>query len=304
MNFQQLAIIGYGSQAKAWSANLRDSGHQIIIVLRKGSANLQLAKDRNFVVCDFDGPYLENIKNFALLTPDHTHSEILKFFSSRWKGQEKNIIYAHGFSYEKHQLAQLYPHLNHILLAPKAIASELRFQFENKGELTGVYSLPNGGPNQIEQVLALAKDLGLTKLYPSTFQEETYADLFSEQSILCSLIPYGAYYSYRELVKRGIPHSVAYTECWFEIKLIADAMIKYGPIEFFNLISPNALYGGEKGQKLFFDQAFLAKFESLADDIWKGDFFKELDQVDIEALRSKIIQRWEATPLSTPPHPA
>ena len=291
-----LTIIGFGSQAKAWAANLRDSGFNISIALRENSSSKELVLKKGFKLLQLETSELSEVNNFALLTPDHTHLETLTNNISFLK-DKVNFIYAHGYSYSAFALKEKFPKVNHLMLAPKAIASEVRFQYENDGKLGAAYSVEddlNSKETSRELILHIAKSLGITAgPFEASFLEETNADLFSEQSLLCSVLPYGALLSYNKLRERGVKREIAYLECWLEVKLIADAMVKMGPVEFFKLISPNALIGGEKAQKLLFDKQYHEKLDSRADDIWNKDFFTECENLDFNKLRSDVLEKWE-----------
>lgn len=290
-----LVIIGYGSQAKAWALNLRDSKREVIIALRANSnSTLDVAK-LGFKTIDLASSELKKFSNYVMLTPDHTHIDILKE-NYEFMPDGATVTYAHGFSFLQGKLNESFPRLNHLMLAPKAIASEVRFQYETGGKLAAAYSTEaSRDKNQhTNYIMELAKDLGITAgPYCSNFEEETYADLFSEQSILCSLLPYAAMHSFNKLREKGIQQEIAYLECWYEVKLIADAMVKMGPQKFFKLISPNALLGGEKAQQLFFDKGYQEKLNSLLDDIWNRKFFQECEETDMDKLREDILARWD-----------
>jgi ketol-acid reductoisomerase len=293
-----IIIIGFGSQAKAWALNLKDSGENVHIALRYQSQSLATAKELGLKTLTL-GPDLKYFRNFALLTPDHTHQRILHE-NREFIQKGSKIILAHGYSYTRHDLKTEYPDWDFLLFAPKAIASELRFQFESKGKLAAVMST-EGSKDPLDGRLIgrLAKSLGITAgPFETTFQDETFADLFSEQSILCSLLPYGALSSYKKLREKGISKEIAYLECWYEIKLIADAMVKMGPEKFFELISPNALFGGEKARKLLLDERFNSASLELLKDIWSEKFFREIDGTDFETLREEIIGFWRKEELA------
>lgn len=287
---KKLLIIGFGNQAKSWALNLRDSGWQVDIALRENSGSFEVCKKLNFEAITLNKINFKNYSYYALLTPDHTHPEVLSQLEPNLK-----IILAHGYSYtyNKNQL----PTNTYLLLAPKAIASELRFQYETKGKLGAVYSIENsktGAENGDENFLKiLAKDLGITSgPYPTTFREETNADLFSEQSILCGIIPYIGQMSYELLRKNGVSKEVAYFECWYEVKLIVDTLIKLGPLEFFKLISPNALLGSEKGRKFLMDEHFQKNQQKLLEDILSGKFSKEVEKENFSEVKKQVEQYW------------
>ena len=293
-----ILIIGYGAQAKAWALNLRDSKREVTIGLREASSSASLVKEMGFPTLTLSKDNISSYQNLIILTPDDQHSSILRSISSMFS-EDQNIFYAHGFSVTYEKLNELYPKQNHILLAPKAIASEVRYAYETKGPLTAASSVEHASSAQSQQSLKqLAKDLGINVgPLEVSFKDETYGDLFSEQSILCSLIPYGAKASFDKLKEKGISEDMAYIECWHEVKLIADAMLKFGPVEFFKLISPNALMGGEKARKQIFSPNLLKTYDNLYSDIESGKFFHDTKDFDFQKLKSDVIKEWSNHPL-------
>lgn len=292
-NASKIAIIGLGSQAKAWALNLRDSGVEVTIGLREGSSSFAVAEKLNLKALAI-GEWLKNFSTIIVLTPDHEQKNIIEknlaFFSNG-----THFIFAHGWSYIRNFKDQ-YPQFNMAMLAPKAIASEVRFQYETKGKLGAAYSLEGckDKESSLNLILHIAKAIGITAgPYQSTFAEETKADLFSEQTILCSLLPYGALYSYKTLRKNGVAQEMAFMECWLEVKLIANALISLGPIEFFKLISPNALYGSTKASKVLFDKEYQAKLDSLFHDIDTGVFYEECENANQQQMREEVLNLWQ-----------
>jgi ketol-acid reductoisomerase len=295
---KDIIIIGYGAQAKAWALNLKDSGRDITIGLRKDSSSKTLARDLGFKTLTLIEDSISDFQNIILLTPDDQHVSILESVATQLR-DDQNIFYAHGFSVTYEKLNEVYSKLNHILLAPKAIASEVRFNYETKAPLAAASSDEFILSEQAKLALQnLANDLGINVgPLKVSFKDETYGDLFSEQSILCSLIPYGAKASFDKLKEKGINEEMAYIECWHEVKLIADAMLKFGPAEFFKLISPNALMGGEKARQLIFDAKLLKVYDDLYADIESGKFFHDTKVFDFQRLKSNVIKEWEEHPL-------
>ncbi len=295
MQVTQATIIGYGSQAKAWAANLRDSGVAVTILLRSGSLNQKLAEDSGFKTLTFEDDLSKLGDLFIFLTPDDTHHLIATELSKCIDLEKKMFVYAHGYSYLRYEFEKTFDTVNHLLLAPKAIASELRERYLSKEMLVGVLCDPKGKSQSLLD--ELATKLGLTKKIQATFKDEAWADLFSEQSVLCSLLPYGARKSFDFLIEKGIHPEVAFTECWMEVKLIADAMLKFGPEGFFKLISPNALIGGEKAQNLIFDNEYQKKLDSLWNDISSGKFDNEVDETASSELRQQVLKDWKKSKL-------
>lgn len=293
---KNIAIIGFGNQAKAWGMNLRDSGWKVKIGLRPTSSSIALAQELGFETFNYTQANSEN--NFAILTPDDTHFDVVKKIGEYNKNA--TFIYAHGFGLLYTELQTQFNEANHLLLAPKAIASELRFQYETKGKNGGIYSFEGLKDKGLEEwSLTLGKDLGLNSLHEATIEHETKADLFSEQSLLCSVLPYAALYSFKQLREAGISKEVAYFECWYEVKLIVDTLIKIGPEKFFNLISPNALVGSEIGRSAIFTDHYFIALNNIYNHIQSGEFEKQLHNVNIDQVRKDVLEFWQKEELTT-----
>lgn len=295
------SIIGYGNQARAWAKNLRDSGWEIEIFLRSGSSSYEPATQDGFTVKLLEELKFSVSKYFAALIPDDQHQNFLENYAHLLP-KESNIILAHGFSYVQNDLKNKFKNLNFILLAPKAIATELRSLYVSRGNLGAVYSLEALDHNHQETkkiIFDLALALGITVgPFESSFNNETNADLFSEQSILCGVIPYVANSAFKKLRAQGISKELAYFECWYEIKLIVDTLIKIGPKKFFDLISPNALYGSQLGQELLIDNDFDKKLDQLLENILDQKFQDKAMSVDMDQVRKETNEFWEKQELS------
>lgn len=294
-------LIGFGSQGKAWALNLRDSNVGIRVLLRKNSKSLELVKNLGFQSQELNEESLKESKIILLLIPDSEQYTFLKEFKDKLPAKTL-VIYAHGFTISSTDILKTTEHIHHALLAPKAIASEVRFQYETKGKLLGVHDLVYATSSSAEEkeecyrlLISIGEYLGLTSNYLSKFQEETKADLFSEQSLLCSLLPYGAKLSFEKLVANGIDPKLALLECFLELRSISKALVDLGPEAFFNLISPNALIGSEKAYQLIFDQELQNKLEILWQDIESSRFQKqcaEISETEVTNMRNLILERF------------
>ncbi len=289
-----IVIVGFGSQARAWALNLRDSKIDLRIALQPKSSTRAKVESLGFQCINLESVDLQNYSSFLLLIPDDKHLPFFKKNESYLK-DGSHFIYAHGFSLSKERLHETYKQFSHSLLAPKAIASDVRFQYETKGKIGAAYYAPN---EEAEEFLkALAQKVGFTALYKSHFEEECMADLLSEQSILCSLIPYASLKSYNILRKNGISAEVAFMECFLELKSISQAFVTLGPQGFFNLISPNALIGSQKGRKILLNDSFDQGLEQILIDIKNKQFYKEVE-IDADLLRQNVLKEWDQEELS------
>ena len=284
-----LIIVGFGSQARAWALNLRDSHIDFKIALQPNSKSAAKVESMGFKSINLESSDLNNATTFLMLIPDDTH---LSFFQKNKEHLKAgaHFVYAHGFSLSKERLDQKYSQFSHSLLAPKAIASEVRFQYESKGKIGAAIFAPS--PECDNELRTLAKALHFTALYPSSFDEECMADLFSEQSLLCSILPYAALKSYNLLRKNGISAEIAFMECFLELKSISQALVQLGPQEFFNMISPNALLGSQKGRELLTNAAFDTALEKIFTDIKTKKFYEEVEVYTPE-YRARVVSEWD-----------
>ena len=264
-------LIGFGNQARAWALNLRDSGRRILIALREGGPLPPGGAGEGFR----DRHPRILAAPVQALRPSHPRPRPRGLPRGCPLPRGSRVVYAHGASCVADGLPERFPELVHLLLAPKAIGSEVRSQYLRKGKLGAVHSAEfSPEPAKDERFLkSLARDLGITGgPYPATFRQEATADLLSEQGLLCGLIPHAALQAFETLRARGIPPELAFMECWLEVKLIANAMLERGPAGLFRLISPHALIGSERARGLLLDKN-REKLERLCAEIENGDFF-------------------------------
>lgn len=285
-----------GNQAKAWTLNLKDSGWDVMVAVRKPEQHQALLSSWGIKSITLNSAEKMNHDYIAILTPDHTHLEILQKNAANIK-TGATLLYAHGFSMMEHKLQEKFPQFYHALFAPKAIASELRYQYETKGKLGAVSSLELINATQKKQtsdfIQLLAAGLGITSgPYPTTFKNETMADLFSEQTLLCALIPYASNSVYKKLRSHNIDKELAYFEAWYEVKLIVDTLIKIGPKDFFNLISPNALLGAHLSVSHLVDDDFEQKIDQIWQEIEQGKFQDKLKKLDYNTIKKQIENFW------------
>lgn len=298
MSRESISIVGWGNQARAWAANLMDSGFQVTVLLRQGSASWDKAS-KVATVLPLDGAI--PAAPIALLIPDHEIATAVEELCARMQ-DGGTFLYAHGYALMDGELAEKFPQHHHVLLAPKAIGTEVRATFLEKRALGGVYSVekvPESHRRRIEgQTLAIAKALGITMgPFPCTVRQETVADLFSEQAVLCSVIPESCRLAYEMLRARGIPPELAFFELWHEVGLIVKVMVDRGPEAFFQLISPNALIGADKGQRVLCDDHFKKNMQKLLSDIEDGTFQKEVGKTQVDQIRRETLARWQNSDL-------
>ncbi len=289
-----LNIIGWGNQAQTWAANLHDSGWSVRVYLRDPQKHPDIPSWVQIKTLSKHLPIEPGLT--ALLIPDHTLSEFVKDHTFQ---TPQVLIYAHGWALTTQPLPSsrdLYP----VLLAPKAIAAEMRQAYKAHRPFGAVYSLEFVADVHLKEklrslILNLASALGVQwGPFEVTCQQETQADLFSEQALLCSLIPELARRSFEFLVNKGIPHELAYLEVWHEMTLITKTLGDIGPEKFFKAISPAALLGAQEGLNTFDFQTIDMGFEKLWANIEDGSFAQQMNNDQAHSLlQDKILKTRE-----------
>ena len=72
-----IAVLGYGSQGRAHALNLRDSGLDVVVGLRKGGPSWEKARAEGFNVAE-PGEAVKNADLIAVLTPDMVQPSLYK----------------------------------------------------------------------------------------------------------------------------------------------------------------------------------------------------------------------------------
>ena len=292
-----LGIIGAGNQALAWAQNLKDAGEHPVLLLREGSPALHgKVLERQELTQS-----LGNFDILALLIPDDQHKNFFKTYSEFIK-PGTIILYAHGYSLNEDQLAFSFPDFQHVLFAPKSIGHEIRNNYLRGRKTPAVYSLEFLQSDTKKKALAslseLSENLGFFLVKEEVkAKDEVTTDLFSEQALLCGVYPYLINECFQILKENGVNSQLSFLECWHESKLIMDTMIEKGPLDFFKLISPNALIGSQVAFEKIFDSNFREKLRSLFQDIQNGVFSQKLKSTNFKDLRQKNKNFWQSSEL-------
>jgi ketol-acid reductoisomerase len=272
---KRITVIGYGSQGRGQSLNLKDSGLDVIIGLRPGKSWDAAVKDGMKVM-----PVAEAVKKadiIQILLPDEHQAAVYKSEIMPHLSDKKCLMFSHGFNIHFGQIVPP-PTVDVIMVAPKGPGFMVRRQYEEgKGvpALIAVYQDHTGKAHQI--ALAYAKGIGATRavVLETSFREETETDLFGEQAVLCggctSLVKAG----FETLVDAGYEPEMAYLEVLHELKLIVDLIYEGGLTNMRQYISNTAQYGDlTRGPRVIGPETYEAMQEIL-EDIQSGKFARE-----------------------------
>lgn len=271
-----IAIIGYGSQGHAHADNLRDSGLDVVVGLRRDGRSWPKAVAAGLEVTD-TAEAARRGDIIMMVMPDELGGELYAEDVAPGLRAGKYLAFAHGFNIHFKRIAPP-ADVNVFMVAPKGPGNVVRSEFQ-KGRgvpcLLAVHQDPSGDTKQVG--LAYAKGIGSTRaaVLETTFKEETETDLFGEQAVLCGGLSELIRAGYETLVEAGYSPEMAYFECVHEVKLIADLIYERGIANMHAAISNTAEYGDlTRGKRVIGPQVREAMKAILA-EIRSGKFAKE-----------------------------
>lgn len=240
-----VAVIGYGSQGRAQSRNLKDSGIKVLVGLRKGGRSWELAKSEGMEVATIEEA-AEAGDVIQILIPDQMQQEVYENSIKKHLKEGKALGFSHGFNIHYHQIIPP-DGVDVFMVAPKGPGPLVRRMYEEgKGvpSLLAIYKDYSGKAKDI--ALSYAKGIGSLRagVIETTFKEETETDLFGEQAVLCGGVNELIKYGFEVLVEAGYQPEIAYFECLNELKLIVDLIYEGGIINMWRGVSDTAKYGG------------------------------------------------------------
>jgi ketol-acid reductoisomerase len=241
---KNVAIIGYGSQGHAHAQNLRDSGVNVTVGLRKGGASWSKVEAAGIKVAEVNDA-VKNADVVMILLPDENIPEVYNNNVAPNIKQGAVLAFAHGFNVHYNQVVPR-ADLDVIMVAPKGPGHTVRSEYLKGGgvpSLIAVYQDRSGKARDI--ALSYAAANGGTKggVIETNFREETETDLFGEQAVLCGGAVELVKMGFETLTEAGYAPEMAYFECLHELKLIVDLMYEGGIANMNYSISNNAEYG-------------------------------------------------------------
>jgi ketol-acid reductoisomerase len=273
---KKVAIIGYGSQGHAHANNLKDSGVDVTVALRPGSASAAKAEHAGLPVKSVDEAVRE-ADVVMVLTPDEFQSQLYREKLEPNLKQGAALAFAHGFAIHYNQIVPR-EDLDVIMIAPKAPGHTVRSEFEKGGgipDLVAIYQDASGQARDLALSYASAIGGGRTGIIETSFKDETETDLFGEQAVLCGGAVELVKVGFETLTEAGYAPEMAYFECLHELKLIVDLMYEGGIANMNYSISNNAEYGEYvTGPKVINEESRRAMKEALH-NIQTGEYAKQ-----------------------------
>jgi ketol-acid reductoisomerase len=271
-----VAIIGYGSQGHAHSRNLKDSGVDVVVGLREGSASAEKAKASDLEVLPVaDAASRGDL--VMMLVPDELHREVYEGEVKDGIAEGNMLLFGHGFSIHYGEV-QPPPGVDVALIAPKGPGHLVRRQYLEGSGVPGLIAIEQDASGNAQALaLAYAKGIGCTRggVIETSFKDETETDLFGEQAVLCGGASELVQAGFDTLVEAGYDPQMAYFECLHELKLIVDLMYEKGLAGMRYSISNTAEYGDyTRGKRVITDDT-RANMKQILAEIQSGDFARE-----------------------------
>src|SRR5437867_9243291 len=120
----KVAVLGYGSQGHAHALNLRDSGVQVQVGLREGSASREAAEEAGLEVASF-AEAVRGAQLVAILLPDHVQKGVWDADVAPNLEPGAVVLFAHGLNVH---FGRIVPPADHdvIMVAPKSPGHRVR----------------------------------------------------------------------------------------------------------------------------------------------------------------------------------
>ena len=274
-----VAVIGFGSQGHAHSENLAESGVNVVVGLRKGSAHWEKASEFAATHPNFKVMEVEEAAKAGdvvmMLVPDELCADIYNKQVAPYMTEGKALAFAHGFNIHFKTITAP-KNVDVIMIAPKGpghIVRRLYTEGEGCPSLICVEQDFTGKAKDIALAYASGIGAGRAGILETTFKEETETDLFGEQAVLCGGVVELMKLGFETLVEAGYAPENAYFECIHEMKLIIDLINKGGVAMMNYSISDTAEYGEYvSGPRVLPYEETKKNMKAVLSDIQDGTF--------------------------------
>jgi ketol-acid reductoisomerase len=273
---KQVAIVGYGSQGHAHANNLKDSGVDVVVGLRKGSESWQKAEKAGIRVASVPDA-VRDADIVMILVPDERQAALYEEQITPNLKKGAALAFAHGFNIH---FGFIKPRgdMDVFMIAPKGPGHLVRSTFTQGGGvpcLIAVAQDASGGAGGLALSYASAVGGGRAGVIETSFREETETDLFGEQAVLCGGTTALVQAGFETLVEAGYAPEMAYFECLHELKLIVDLMYEGGIANMRYSISNTAEYGDMTRGPRIVNEKTKAEMKRILTEIQEGKFARE-----------------------------
>lgn len=271
-----IAVIGYGSQGHAHANNIKDSGFDVVVGLRKGGASWNKAKKAGIKVAEV-AEAVKQADIVMLLLPDETQAQVYADDIHRNIKKGATLAFAHGFNIHYFQIEPR-EDLDVVMVAPKGPGHLVRSTYVAGGGvpcLIAVHQNKSRKARDVALAYAAAIGGGRAGVIETTFRDETETDLFGEQVVLCGGLTALVEAGFETLTEAGYAPEMAYFECLHELKLIVDLLYEGGLSNMRYSISNTAEYGDLAIGKRIVNEQVRAEMKKVLAEVQSGEFARE-----------------------------
>ncbi|MBO3084832.1 ketol-acid reductoisomerase [Cellulomonas fengjieae] len=291
---KKVAVIGYGSQGHAHSLNLRDSGVDVTVGLREGSASRAKAENEGLKVASVADAVRE-ADVVVILAPDQVQRIVYRDEIEPNLKDGAALVFGHGFNI---RFGYIKPAAGHdvLMVAPKGPGHLVRREYvDGRGVPVIVAVEQDASGSAWDLALSYAKAIGGLRAagIKTTFTEETETDLFGEQAVLCGGVSQLIQYGFETLTEAGYQPEVAYFEVLHELKLIVDLIFEGGITKQRWSVSDTAEYGDYVSGPRIITPDVKDNMKAVLADIQNGAFAErfikdqDADAPEFQELREK-----------------
>jgi len=273
---KKVAVLGFGSQGHAQAQNLKDSGVDVIVGLRKGSSSWGKAEAAGLKVYTI-AEAVEKADVIQILLPDEKQAEVYKKEIAQGLKPGNALVFSHGFNIHYGQIVPPQD-VDVFMVAPKGPGHMVRRLYTEGTGIPGLVAVyQDASGKAMDLALAYAKGIGCTRagVLQTTFKEETETDLFGEQCVLCGGLTELIRAGFDTLVEAGYQPESAYFEVCHELKLIIDLIYEGGISNMRYSISDTAEYGDMMVGRRLITQETRNEMKKVLREIQDGTFAKE-----------------------------
>jgi len=273
---KKVAVIGFGSQGHAHTLNMKESGVDVCVGLKKNGASWKKAEAAGVPVKTV-ADAVKGADVVMILVPDELQGDLYREEIAPNLKKGAYLAFAHGFNIH---FGQIVPDksINIFMAAPKGPGHLVRHEYSRGAgvpTLVAIHQDATGDTLEVALAYASAIGGGRAGIIETNFKDETETDLFGEQAVLCggasALIQAG----FETLVEAGYPPEMAYFECLHELKLIVDLIYEGGISNMRYSISNTAQWGDlTRGPRVVTDET-KKEMKKILREIQTGEFAKE-----------------------------
>lgn len=291
---KRVAILGFGNQGRAQALNLKDSGNDVVVGLRGGSASRAEAEASGLQTARLEDA-VSSADVVMMLAPDEIHAALYREIEPQLRNGAA-LGFSHGLSV-RFGLIDPRADLDVFLLAPKGPGTALRSLYQQGEGMIALWAVQQDATGNARPIaLAYGRAIGCARagLIASSFAEEAEADLFNEQAVVWGGVPELLIAGFDTLVEGGVSADVAYLECVGELHLIAQLIEARGIAGMREAISNTAELGALVGGTRIIDDSVRERMKQVLAEVRAGRFAEQLQAEERGGYRRLEAARKQA----------